>query len=1030
MITKSDIKELLVKNSIPNNDQIVNIFYQYATKGGATKSEMDSYFKKLKFDVMLRRAKTFIESDVLSYTDFEKILYSQKFNLSRDEVGKKEVYRFFSKKNYSADEVKSIINGAKRYAILASGDDGKYIRFADVKNVIAQICQDETNHLLHRLKQLDEIERKFKEYFVENNKSYQDIEKVIRPTMATAQRVMNEENADIRAYTDETIQLMYSLASIYNSLTSHMGDANTPILLKSENEKQSFIRVVDAIMVEKINKMVATSLNRLTATYGNNQTLPEVFNDFLDALIEQHADIKKQEVFSSEDVRELLLHTPSLVFSASRKKLDAARGALNFYIDEVLELSHQKPTLEKFSQKIEKFNSKKVFLRAGTVLNSNPRDINATMQLLLGKPVGKALISPINYKNSVSSSKAFALKNLFPEMKIEGMTLEDHLYILEKRNTIFSKLSPAKMYDATKNILEAVCKGYGVLPGDIRENKTALEQLGFNCQNLYTNSNIFNIFPSDFTAGNQQAKDNFASNISLIGKIVGINEIQKIIRQNFNFLVQDSEQVASKIKEIIATSKDDADLNVKFTAYINTHPTIYTGKTKPSAKTTIVGRRKKTDSVTSKKQIEEISFDADLNLDSLRDVDLDAPIQEHTLVNKLVAKTKPKKKKDELDEAFDFIATHRNLADIFDEEDEEKLAEEIVEVDETEYENQSTLESLNKDLQIIMNMADKDPTLLNRVWINSQLENVETAIYKTFDNPNLKSIVEVERRLNMLESKIKQLLQDSTIDPETAETLDYMLAIREKVMRSLNSIIGQTNEDIELISEVIKEESARLKDKKSSKMKDSPTLIKKRIQSNQATIDLIDQESDPESYYKLINLNKQWRKDLQTYEANSQTRLLSKLSLTNALSEYQQNVTISQNLHALKTSLENIFEQIENARIQQKADESENATTPEEFKETVKKLEKEIETKKQEILKQEQNVLALEGQIKMQEDNITAKFKNKPNAINNTSYKKLEEKIERRKKELAEAQAKLDDLNKELAELEQELDDLKSVSIF
>ena len=75
-------------------------------------------------------------------------------------------------------------------------------------------------------------------------------------------------------------------------------------------------------------------------------------------------------------------------------------------------------------------------------------------------------------------------------------------------------------------------------------------------------------------------------------------------------------------------------------------------------------------------------------------------------------------------------------------------------------------------------------------------------------------------------------------------------------------------------------------------------------------------------------------------------------------------------------------------------------------------------------------MLALEGQIKMQEDNITAKFKNKPNAINNTSYKKLEEKIERRKKELAEAQAKLDDLNKELAELEQELDDLKSVSIF
>ena len=475
-----------------------------------------------------------------------------------DEYAKMELFNYFVSLKLSESDVRSILNGAKKMAISIA----KTQRYVDFDEINALIKRANGLKDLRLFNMFDTIDRKFKEFYTEAAElGYTDfntnkIDVLITNCFNKAKEITKIENKSIEQFSKAVMDNFWMLACIYSALSQHLP------LEDGEVNKEYYIRIADGIMMEILNKLDPTLFEdfknrienleyRITGAktefkFGNNAAFSRV-EKLLSALTQTDMfgrGFSVTETLSEKELQKLIEHTKSILLTSSQEKVFGAIRVLRNHIQEVN---------KRFGNKF-KVNIKDVFLGAGSILNINPRTLQDSSKLLLGKQV-----------NELPGDKPSIkfLQSLFPQMRIVGIEAEEkqHL-ILESKRTIFVELTTSSLVRASSSLVKCL---FDALVEDktnlerLPEKIFKLEEMGFNFETIFTADNIFDIISSaSFKSGKASSKtggklqENFKQNVALINKLVNVDDLQEVIKHNVTLLFEDTLTLKTKLAEIYA----------------------------------------------------------------------------------------------------------------------------------------------------------------------------------------------------------------------------------------------------------------------------------------------------------------------------------------------------------------------------------------------------------------------------------------------------------------------------------------------
>ena len=845
-------------------------------------------------------------SDVINYVQFINILRIHGFDKSYDEEGKHKLFNFFVGKKFTDKDVKAIINGAKKKEILSSD---VFVKFQDVKRIIEGI---ESEYDFNTLKHINDFDQRFKQYYLENRLDYTHLDDVIKDSWKTAVAVSEDVNKSLNNFTSDSIKTMWALACIYHSLSKYLD--NMPILM---NSQRSFLRVADAIMMTKINNLNANTLKRLNYNYPNiNKYQYELFDEFLEALITKTDDISSDEVFSKSDIQDLMMHTSTLVAYASKQKLVEARRALNMYIDSVLDMSKEKPTLRNFS-------TKNIFLKAGSVMTVSPEKIHNTVNLLLGKnmsEISSSIVSNSDMDASKMNSaevKIHLLKRLFPNMKINGMSLNKHMYILKSRSTMFINMSTGNLYNATMSIIDCLYKAYD--DGKTQDKnwlskRQKLENLGFDLEKLFHGDNIFDIFPSKFSNAkdnDSEKETNLIDNIKLMSKILSTKDVQKIINHNFNFLTQDVQAMKSATSEIFARAKDYEGLVQAVNEFVN-QIIKSKGGSSSSVPKAIKSSRVKLNK--DKIKIDDLLID----VDALKElgISIDSKLLSETKMPKTINKqfTVKKDKKvpthfdvdgEEIDKLIKFVKEHPEV------DDDSSLYEET-ESDKTSIKDENgsyyLLSEVTSEINAINNFVGE---FNDASWLDTNVDIRDTILYEIYLNTNRDFCVNLYTRFNNFNKQINELINVGETNSDIRLVLDKMQDNIDTAVARLDGIIESLEKNMKYDKELVAELPAK---KEKSKPKSIPTEYDEFVEANYKMLAKLIEEKEKVSgdekkfiekiidKYSALNVDIKPLKVKSYKEAGKKKREDRKM-LHEVLEEYQKYVEMNLNIGKLREIL-------------------------------------------------------------------------------------------------------------------------------
>lgn len=888
--------------------------------------------------------------DIITKIQFNNILKIHGFDRYLNESAKTELFNYFIEQRFSEQTVKAIINGAKKSAILTND---RYIKFMDVKKIILD-CNEKID--IELLKRINDIDQKFKQYYRENNDDWSKIDLLIKDSWKTAVKTSGDVTEDINNFTNESVETLYALACIYYAISSHT--AGKMAVVKDQYGK-SFIRVADLIMMKKINKLSAQVLNRLSISYPNQgyKTQAELFGEFLDELANKDAGVADREVFTSGDIIKLLTHTSSLVAFASKEKLQSARSALSLYIDKVLELSDDKPSLKDFS-------TKSIFLRAGSILAVSPDKLRNSVNLLLGEQISHLKINSCS--NSTSRGKLEYLQKIFPNMQIQGIDQNMHEYILQNRSSIFVSFNTNNICDATNSIMDCLYNGFGLntnIDASLLDKKQALESLGFNFEKLYHKDNIFDIFPSAFVVPGNIAnadKTNFTQNISLLSKILSGKDIQKIMTHNFNFLIQNEANIESKLQTIFKKAKNYTELKAQINEFVNSAIRQKTASTeskvlKPKATRTKLNK--------AKIEIDELNLDLEelknLGFKIEKDIQTASARVKKEKQNNVKTST-PNINNEELSRLEKFIEQNSN-SDDDDDLDLDNEEDEVIQI--VKADSKDTYDKYSDVTQEIIDIIHSPENLSAS---SQDADNYQSIIddiiqYANAENTSEQAYANMLSRIKKFRKNIDILLTGSEKDEElklmVKSLLEKVGQARSTLSRQIDTISSNMDELRELVAEhhntakpnksetdydqTISETNFIIK-KLLAKEKKSNTEDEKRLLDSI----LAKSESGLKDLYKLRSL------ELKNNPENTTRREIKQEIYFTALSDYQKYARAKDLISEFIDTIGYVEEQISKLKISPKK--AENSNKNESTEERIDMLKNEIDELKSKLSKKVQ----------------------------------------------------------------------------
>ncbi len=550
----SEINSLLKELQLDLTRAEKELLSAYAEKRGLNADELKNDILKIGIDKMLLdRAPRFMASSVLSFEQFTIVVKRNGFLQSLTHAELREMYEIFMSlhkegvRNMDVQTVGAIFKGAKKYMIV---NTDRYVDFSSVKELI-KAHQTETDLKLYD--SFYKIDKKFKEINFLDQKL--PVDKLIRSCYKKAQQVCSELNIEEDLLVDDIINIVWSLACIYNSLALYTSDSS-----KSDRRLTIF---AEKLLEERILTKSTIFFKDLVNNYPDvdfEKTQMYYFDEFLKALMTDTSN----EKFDEQDIYELINHTPYLVFAASKEKLEGARAAINMYIERVI---------TEFP-KMKRKTSKDIFKKAGSILDNSPIANENAVRLLLGETIGdimKANFKKDKYLSVKNSLKQEYMKFAFADIKISGMDFNKHSFALNTRNSIFKQLSVDNMYDCISNVLTLTCEALNIDEKYMAQRNMELSKLGFRVNEMFTGDNIFDIFDvgSKFiTQTNEKREDfeNYKKNIRILSGLISVPNIFKIVQHNFKFLTTDN---TNEFAKIIKASKTQEELLSNLTKLIN-----------------------------------------------------------------------------------------------------------------------------------------------------------------------------------------------------------------------------------------------------------------------------------------------------------------------------------------------------------------------------------------------------------------------------------------------------------------------------
>ena len=484
----------------------------------------------------------------LSIPEFNKILLLNGFKELLSDEEKRALYRFFYNNGYTADRLKLIFSGAKKYAI-ATRKNSKYIGPRELKQMIVDILKTQDTRTYE---QFGEIDAQLKKYYKENNLEFpKSFDKIIKALFEKVNEINRKNNSEIESFSDDSYAFIYNFACLYSSLAKYVQTSTNKLKSNAKDEEE---------LLSELDKLIIKRFLRLKCL--ENLSLKDVqeFSEFLDELTGgKTAD--QNELFSSSDVYALLNKTASIIGNVTREKLIQTRSVFKDYINYVAELSIEDEKID-FSA-IENFTTKDLFLNSGALLIRSPDNVQSGIRFLMGAPVSEILnTQPKEYLEKLDGFNNLVVN--FPSLHLTGMTSAKHMYILEKRTSLFSTLHLDNINKVAtsivNNIYSALSLGSESAP--VSEKIAKLKSLGFNVDEIITADNIVEIFDSnaltDLIHKNSYIYNTMQKNVQILSSVLSLKDIQKIFSSNYNFMSMDSDKLIEKLKRVIARSDESS----------------------------------------------------------------------------------------------------------------------------------------------------------------------------------------------------------------------------------------------------------------------------------------------------------------------------------------------------------------------------------------------------------------------------------------------------------------------------------------
>lgn len=937
-IEKSVIADIVKRHDLSGifSDESLDRLHEFAVETAMNVDDFEKFIANNSTRTIVLIVENFFDESKkdskFSFRAFNNVMRIHKYDYF-DEESRRLLYRFFFDKDISLARMKDIFNGAKKYAI-ASSD--KYVDFANVKDLITN-CNTEEDLRLYA--KFNAIDQKLKQYYRETGTQYSKLDDVLKAIWKKARLVSSNTNDTIRKYSDNMIEIMWGLACIYNSLNERI--MSKPVVVRKsvdgEIDVRQFLRTIDAIMLTRILECKDATINQIVNTLPKGQKQYELFDDFLYELMDGEDGINSEnELFDSDDLVNLITHTPSLVATANRRKLEGARRALNMYIDRVMDMS-DKPVLKDFS-------TKDIFLHAGTILNLKENVIRTNIDLLLGKSMGELSydITDTN-TDSIRAIKKRLLKYIFPNLRIQGMDLNKHMYALKTRNTIMSNLNTNSLYDAAQALVDTLCAGYNVpvnYNDNINTKNNKLKRIGINVDELFTGDNIFDLFPSKFIStravkfdsnGNPTGEQKeFIDNIRLLSRLISSDTMQEIIRHNFTFLTNNNETIRKNVVRIFMSAKSQKELLAKFETFINNaiaKKLDSDGNGGPKDLEKRSNKRNKLHKqhitlsgfIFNEAVLKELGLEYDEHI-------FDTPIDDAKKVENQPVSKKPKTTKNPHNKEIDELLVQLETAsdeedDEYEDDDREQLDEDSVTI-ETDIAEQMQ-NSASKVIATVCTIRDVYGLDIDNANIDDLPEGIlrDMMVYYSSKNATITWIDTLKAKIYSFKKELKSLKQMCEQDRNIASNAINLKYDLDSAKQSIEEILKQLSFKRSTISDEITESIELLKlmklDGKNLTLDDTiasfDTVMKEL--DKQLKIDQ-DESKQKETNMVIASLRRQ-RKSLIGERARAQSKGVQseRTSLREKIDEYQKVAQLSDALDLLQTVLSQSQKEFEHLDI-------------------------------------------------------------------------------------------------------------------
>lgn len=464
------------------------------------------------------------------------------------------LYRFFAERELSYDDAWQILTGASKLKVLAKQNSD--IAKVELEEFLEKV-KDRYNLGLYEA--MGAVDKKFKKYIrdefeelvgegvlsvdeakIERRTALSSIDSLIKSAWKKIKGVTEEFDERLGNFSIEALEDLYAYACIYDAIVKH-----TPTRKWTDAEGKEYLRVADDIFMNGyLNLQKPEDLKSVAGT----------IHDLLEAMTALDDRYGKGERFTSSEIANILVKTPSLMHLANAEKFRSIQECLVGYVNELTELAKG----GEFESALKTLTAKDIIKRSASILSNSENSIVQATNFLLGKTVKDIYELQPSDRKSTSSEKL--LKD-FPNMQITDMSLEDNLRVATKQASIITSLNFSSLYTVVENLLDIIIASQypnaDVKKLDIGKKKELVEKLGVDYNRLITGKNVSTLFRVDVKKhlGGEKAED-MKNNIRLLTNYVDFKTIVNAMKNNFNVLLQQDGVLKTKIDEILSEFPD------------------------------------------------------------------------------------------------------------------------------------------------------------------------------------------------------------------------------------------------------------------------------------------------------------------------------------------------------------------------------------------------------------------------------------------------------------------------------------------